>query len=237
VAEARLCQCRERLRRRHQHPGGALHERLHDDGGELVRVRGHECGRGVERAGCRQCGRPHHGKAQRVEDLGAEAAVADGEGSDRVTVVGVAEREEPGATLDTLVDPELERDLERLLHCAGPVRREQEVGGVDRHDAGQCLGELDDHPVAVAEHGRVRGPVELGPDGVVELGDAVAERAHPQGRDRVEVAAAVDVDQLVALGPVDDDGSILGVARHLREPVPHDRGVSLDPPILHGCGW
>ena len=69
-------------------------------------------------------------------------------------------------------------------------------------------------------------------DRVVELGNAVAERRDPQRRDRVEVAAAVDVDQLVALGPLDDDRTVVGVGRHLREPVPHDGGVALDPGVV-----
>ena len=59
--------------------------------------------------------------------------------------------------------------------------------------------------VAVAEHGGVRAALELLADGVVELGHAVAEGVDPQRRDGVEVAAAVDVDQLVAFTPLDDE--------------------------------
>ena len=75
----------------------------------------------------------------------------------------------------------------------------------------------------------MRAERELLADRVVELGDAVAERGDPQRRDRVEVAVAVDVDQLVALGPLDDDRAVVGERRHLREAVPHDGGVTLDP--------
>ena len=76
------------------------------------------------------------------------------------------------------------------------------MGVVDRHDRRQRLGQLDHDPVAVAQHGRVGDPVELVPQGLVELGHPVAEGVHPQRRDGVEVAVAVDVDQLVALGPL-----------------------------------
>ena len=40
---------------------------------------------------------------------------------------------------------------------------------------------------------------------------------------------AVDVDQLVPLGPLDDDRLVVGVGRHLGEAVPDDVGVTLDP--------
>ena len=98
------------------------------------------------------------------------------------------------------VHPVLERDLQRLLDRRRAVGRVEEVRVVDRDDARQRLGQLDDDAVAVAEHRRVRAAVELLADRVVELGDAVAERVDPERRDRVEVAAAVDVDELVALG-------------------------------------
>ena len=131
--------------------------------------------------------------------------------------------------VDATVHPVLEGDLQRLLDGRRAVGREQEVRRVDRHERRQRFAQLDDDPVAVAEHGRVRTAVELLADGVVELGHAVTERVHPQRRDGVEVALAVDVDQLVALGAVDDDRRALGEARHLREPVPHHAGVALRP--------
>ena len=67
-------------------------------------------------SGCVEVGGPQHREAERVEDRGAEAAVADGEGSDGVAVVRAAEGEEGRATGDAAVGPVLERDLERLLH-------------------------------------------------------------------------------------------------------------------------
>ena len=95
--------------------------------------------------------------------------------------------------------------------AAAPSDAKRKCGSSTGHDAGERLGELDDDPVAVAEHRRVRAAVELVAERVVELGDAVTERVDPQRRDGVEVAAAVDVDELVALGPLDDDRRVLGV--------------------------
>ncbi len=155
--------------------------------------------------------------------------------ADRVAVVRAAEREVAGAAGDALVGPVLEGDLERLLDGGGAVGGEQEVRLVDRHPRRQRLGQLDDGPVAVAEQGRVGDPVELLAGGLVELGHPVAEGGDPQRRDGVEVAAAVDVDELVAVGRLDDHRLVLGVARHLGEAVPHDGGVAVDPTLM-GAG-
>ena len=125
----------------------------------------------------------------------------------------------------------LERDLQRLLDRRRAVGGVEEVRVVDGHDPGERFRELDHRAVAVAEHRRMGAQLELLADGVVELGDAVAERVDPQRRDRVEVVAAVDVDEVVALGPVDDDGIVLGERRHLREAVPHHGGVTSDPVV------
>jgi hypothetical protein len=47
-------------------------------------------------------------------------------------------------------------------------------------------------------------PVELADEGSIQFRDPVPEGRDPKGRDGVEVAPAVDVDQLVALGALDD---------------------------------
>ena len=139
--------------------------------------------------------------------------------------------------VDATVDPVLERDLEGLLDRHRPIRGEQEVGVVDRHDGGERLGQLDHDRVAVAQHGGVGDLAGLGGEGGVELGDAVAERVDPEGGDGIEVAVAVGVDQLPALGPLDDERGVAGVGRHLGEAVPDHGGVTLDPgPGLSGSG-
>src|SRR5260370_19849990 len=111
------------------------------------------------------------------------------------------------------------------------------MGAVDRHHLAQRLGQLDDDPVAVPQLGRVGHPVELVAHGVVELGHPVTQGGHPQTGDGVEVAAALDVDELIALGCLDDDRFAAGERRHLGEAVPDDRGVAVDPAHPLRTGW
>ncbi len=59
------------------HAGGPLHERLHDHRRELRGVRLDHPARGPETIGIGEVGSAEHGKAQRVEHVGAEAAVAE----------------------------------------------------------------------------------------------------------------------------------------------------------------
>ena len=78
----------------------------------------------------------------------------------------------------------------------------------------------------------------LGHQRGIELGDPVPQCVDPEGRDRIEVAPAVDIDQLASLGPVDDEGRVGGVGLHLREAVPHHGGIALDPLVSsRTCGF
>ena len=147
-------------------------------------------------------------------------------------IVIVAEGEVPGASAHAFVHPVLERDLQCLLDRSRAVGREQEVRLVDRHDRREVLRELDDHAVAVAEHRRMGDAVDLLAQRRVELGVVVAEGRDPDRGDRVEVAAAVDVDDLVALRVIDDDGRVVRVRRHLREAVPDHRRVTRHPLVV-----
>ena len=151
---------------------------------------------------------PEHREAQRVEHVGAEPARPEGDRPDRVAVVGVAEGQVRGPAGDALVGPELEGDLQGLLDGRGAVAGEEHVGVVDGHDRPEGLGQLDDDPVAVAQQRGVGHAVELVAQGLVQLGHPVAERGDPQRGDGVEVAAAVDVDQLPALGPATMIGAL-----------------------------
>lgn len=73
-------------------------------------------------------------EAQRPEHVGAEPAVADAQGPDRVPVVRRAERQLLGPAPHALVRPELEGHLQRLLDCRRPIGCEQHVRFIDRHD-------------------------------------------------------------------------------------------------------
>ena len=82
------------------HAGRALHERLDDHRRELVHAcRSTIADGGVEAARVAEVRRAQHREAQRVEQVGAEAAVADRERTDGVAVVRAAEREELRATV------------------------------------------------------------------------------------------------------------------------------------------
>ncbi len=236
VAPARVDERSVRRRIGHQHPRRPLHKRFDHDRRQRGTMFVDQGGGAGERIRGVVAGRADHVEAQRIEQVSAEPAGAHGQRSDGVTVVGVAEGQIPGAAGDATVGPVLEGDLERLLHRRGAVRGEQEVRPVDRHDAGQRLGELDDHAVAVPEQRRMRHPVDLAPQRLVQFRHPMAERRDPERRDGVEVAAAVDVDQLASLGRVDDDRLVVEVAPHLGEAVPDHGGIPGAPGccIAHG---
>ena len=184
-------------------------------------------------AGIGVAGRAHDREAQRFEHGTEHPAVAERERAHRVAVIRVAEGEEARPPLDSPVDPVLERDLQGLFDGHGPVGGEQEMGSIDRHHAGQRLGQLDHDRVAVAQHRAVGHLGCLGDQSGVELGHPVPERVDPEGRDRIEVAAPVAVDQLAPLGPVDDQRRVVDVRPHLREAVPDDGSIAGDPVAPH----
>ena len=220
------------LRPAHLHAGRALDQRLDDDGRELVAVGCDEVARGVEAGGVGELRCTQDRESQRVEDARAEVAATEGERADGVAVIRTAEAEERGLALHALVDPVLEGDLQGLFNRARAVGRVEEVRLVDGHNLGQRLGELHHDGVAVAQHGGVRAALELRDERVVEFGDPMAERRHPERGDRIEVAAAFGVDDVAAVGAVHHDRRVLGVRVHLGEPVPHDVGVALRPLLV-----
>ena len=113
---------------------------------------------------------------------------------------------------------------------AAPSDAKRKCGSSTGTTAASASASSIDDPVAVAEHRRVGAPrSSWSRERGVELGDPVAERRDPQRRDRVEVAAAVDVDQLAALGALDDHRRVLGVSRHLGEAVPDDGRIAAGP--------
>ena len=57
----------------------------------------------------------------------------------------------------------------------------------------------------------------------------MAERGDPERTNRIEVAATVNIDELSALGALHDDGRVALIGRHLSEPVPHHRSITLYP--------
>ena len=125
------------------------------------------------------------------------------------------------------VDPVLEGDLEGLLHRRGPVGGEEDSGGRrPGTTAASASASSTTTVLPLPSRVRVGDAVELPAQGGVELGDPVAEGGDPERGDGVEVAAAVDVDELATLGVVDDDRGVVGVGGHLGEAVPDDGGVA-----------
>ena len=216
------------------HPRRGLHRGLDDHGGELRRVLGDQVHRDVETRGIVERGCPDDREAQGLEHVGTETVVADRQRADRVAVVCPAEGQERRSPGRGAIVPVLERDLQRLFHGGGAVAGIEEMRVVDGHDARQCLGQLDDDAIAVAEHRRVGAECELSRHGVVQLGHVVSERRDPERRDGVEIAPSVDVDQLVTLGAVDDDRAAVGERRHLRKSVPDNLRIALHPLVVRG---
>ena len=163
-----------------QHSGRALDQRLDHGRGQpqVVLVEGGEgLGHPVRVV---VSGGAEDVEAQRVEQVGAEAAVAHRQRPDRVAVVGLAESQIGGAVGDAEVVPVLEGDLDGLLHRGGAVGGEQEVRLGHRHYFSQGLGQRDGRGVAVAKQRGVAYPVELVAGGPVQLAVGVAQRGHPQ---------------------------------------------------------
>jgi hypothetical protein len=63
-------------------------------------------------------------------------------------------------------------------------------------------------------------PTELLGDGLVDLWDPMAMYGHPQGGNTVQIPPAFCVDELEALGALDDQRLAIEPVLHLRERMP-----------------
>ena len=136
----RLGEGRHLVRVGDQHPGRPLDQGLDHRRGQLGAVLvegGHRLGDPVRIV---VAGGADRREPQRIEQVGAEAAVAHRQRPDGVAVVGPPEGQVGGAAADRPVAPVLEGDLEGLLHRGRPVGGEQEAGAVHRHHLPQGLG-------------------------------------------------------------------------------------------------
>ena len=118
--------------------------------------------------------------------------------------------------------------LQRGFDGRGPV-----AGVEDPAQPGWCgreqrLRELDAGLVGQPEERRVREPVELRPDRGVDGRLAMTVHGDPQRGDAVEVAPAVGVDQVHALGRGDDERVVARPHRVLGERMPDVREVGGD---------
>jgi hypothetical protein len=176
------------------HPGGALDERLEDNGGDLLLAHGQQPRHRIDVAGRRVVGL----EEQRAEGRVEERHPADGDRTDRVAVVRILETDERGLphVLPAAVLLVLERHLERDLDGSRSGVRVEDAVETVGSDLDQPPGQLGRAGVREPEHRRVGNPVELLPQRLVDRRMAMAVDVAPQGGDAVQIAAPVRVDQL-----------------------------------------
>jgi hypothetical protein len=190
---------------------GGLHEGLDDDRADLLALvlhdpaqLGQDLGRalGARLARCHQAGRRDGDGVEQDRPVGRveEVDAADADRAERVAVVALGDVRVAGTLLPALRGG-LERHLDRGLDGRRAVAREEHLGQVRRGARDQALGQLDARFVGAAEERRVVEPAQLVAHGLVELGDGVTVHVDPERGVAVEVAAAVDVPQVHALGP------------------------------------
>ena len=126
---------------------------------------------------------------------------------------------------------ELERHLQRDLGRGRARVRVEDPAQPGRGDLDQPRRQLGGPGVGEPEHRRVRHPVELVADRLVDLRVAMAVDVAPERGDAVDVMAAVGVDQLPALGPLDRQRLFLAPALLLGERMPEV--VAIEPRVIH----
>ena len=165
VAVAQLAHAAQVALRVHEHPGGALHERLHDHRRHLARV----VARAARSMAARSPGSALSGvEQQRAVERVEQVDPADRDRADRVAVVGHPRARRSGAPLLAALAPVLERHLERDLGGRGAGVRVEDAREPGRRELDQPPRQLDRRPVAEAEHRGVGDAVELGAHGGVD---------------------------------------------------------------------
>src|SRR5262249_26198253 len=138
----------------------------------------------------------------------------------RVAVIGLLERDEAqlagAAAMMKVLIGHLQGDLDRGRSAV----RVEDLGEAGRGDPDETLGQLRGRWAGQAEQGSVGHPVELAANGVVDLGAAVVVNRHPQRGDAIEVATADLVEEVVALGALDDQRFVADPVAHLRKGMP-----------------
>ena len=130
---------------------------------------------------------------------------------------------------------ELERHLQRDLGRGRARVGVEDPAQPGRRDLDQPRRQLRRPGVGEAEHRRVRHPVELVADGPVDLRVAMAVDVAPERGDAVDVVAAVGVDQLPALGPLDRERLFLAPTLLLGERMPEV--VAIELRVIHRRHW
>ncbi len=230
----------------HRHAGGALHQRLDDEGGDVVGALGEQ---GLQVGGgaaphvlgvfalarVTRVGRGHHarGAQQRAVGVLEQGHVGDGQRADGLAVVAALQADEFALVVLAAVAPGVKAHLERDLHRRGAVGG---VEGMPEHIAGhvrQLLRQAHHRFMGEAGQHRVLELVELVLQRRVDARVGVAEQVDPPGADRVQVAFAVVVVQPGAAPVADRDQGHAFVVLHLGARVPHTAQAARYPILRH----
>ena len=120
----------------------------------------------------------------------------------------------------TLLLPVLKCHLQGDLHGGRPIVRVEDFGEAGRSDLHQPLRQQNGCRVRETQERRMGNPLQLRDDGPVDLSPAMAMNIAPERRDAVEVPFPIDVDEEVALPPLDDQGLVRKPLLHLCKGVP-----------------
>ncbi len=152
---------------------------------------------------------------------------ADADRTQRIAMIGVAQRHVAGffrprvRSLPPILKGHFQRDFDRR----GPVVAEEDVIQAGRRQIDQPPGQPDRRGVRRAEVSDVGHAIKLLADRGVDPRMAMAVDVAPQAARGVEIAAAVDIENVAALAAVENQRLVLG---HLREGVPDERAVPMN---------
>jgi hypothetical protein len=218
----------------HGHAGGALHQRLDDDGGDGVVPLGQqrlERVRGAVRDGGGVFARPRMARIGRGDEvrvgeqrrvgIAEHRHVAHVQRAERFAVVALPERDEALLAAAARVAPCVKAHLQRDLHRRGAVGRVEAMAQRMPRERGEPLGQLHRRRVRAAREHHVREPVELVFQRGVERRVRMPEQVDPPRAGGVEVAAAFGVDEPHALAARDGQRRRRVEADALGAGVPH----------------
>jgi len=218
----------------HGHACGALHQRLHDDGGDVrvafgqqrLQIGSSALGHGgsvLAFSGLAVVGRSYLVRAhqQRVVGVAEDGNVRHGQGAQRFAVVTLAHADEFALAALPHVAPVVEAHLESDFHGGCAIAG---VEGMPQHTtrAGrQPFGQLNGGRMGAPSQHHVGQYVQLLLERVDDALVGMTEQVDPPAAVGVEVAVALLVVQPRAMGAGDGQRRHHGRALHLRAGVPH----------------
>ena len=248
MAVAGLAEHREISGMVHAHRARALHERLDDDGRDLVRVRGeralhlgeHPPAVGlpaVARLAQVAVGRGHgdHVHQERLVHLLVELDVADRERAERLAVIAVRERDEAPLLRAAEVLPVVKGHLDGDFDGRRAVVRIEATGEACGQQPDERFRQLEDRRVRESREQDVLEPPELFDDRGIDARIRMAEQVDPPGADAVEIAPALEILQPDAFAARDRNERQPLVVLHLRAGMPDDGQVAGGNRGVRGC--